>query len=66
MAVPHPNAVVLNAMPELQPWHEVVSQTDRQDYLDWLYQRDGRKRKSHPMHGLYTGLAEKYKDIFAV
>lgn len=29
----------------------------RQDYLEWLYERDGRHDPSHPMHSLYTGLA---------
>jgi hypothetical protein len=53
-------------MPELQPWQKVVIEDDRQEYIDWLYQLDGRDKKSHPFHGLYTGLAEKYKGIFAV
>lgn len=32
----------------------------RQDRLDALYEKDGRNDKSHPMHALYTGLADKY------
>jgi hypothetical protein len=28
----------------------------RQEYLEDLYNKDGRNDKSHPMHSLYTGL----------
>ena len=66
MAVPHHNVVVLNAMAELQFWQQVVIEDDRQEYLEWIYKLDGREQKSHPLHSVYTGLAEKYKDIFAV
>ena len=66
MAVPHLLVVALNAMLDLEPWQTVVIEDDRQEYIDWLYQLDGRDKKSHPLHGLYTGLAEKYKGIFAV
>jgi hypothetical protein len=53
-------------MAELQSWQAVVYEDDKQEYLDWLYQLDGRDQKSHALHGLYTGLAIKYKGIFAV
>lgn len=53
-------------MSELQPWQHVVIQDDRQEYLEWIYKLDGRNQKSHPMHGLYTGLEEQYKNIFAI
>jgi hypothetical protein len=66
MAAPHPNVVVHNAMPELEPWQKVVIEDDRQEYLEWLYKLDGRTNKTHPMHSLYTGLAQQYKDIFTV
>jgi hypothetical protein len=66
MAAPHPHVVVLNAMPELKPWQKVVIEDDRQEYLEWLYKLDGRTNKTHPMCGLYTGLAQQYEDIFAV
>lgn len=66
MAAPHLLVVALNAMLELEPWQKVVIEDDRQEYIDWLYQLDGRDKKSHLLHGLYTGLAEKYKGIFAV
>lgn len=44
----------------------VIKEDDKQEFLEWLYKLDKRHRKSHPKHGLYTGLAQKYKDIFAV
>jgi hypothetical protein len=53
-------------MPELEPWQKVVIEDDRQEFIEWLYKQDKRNKKSHPLHGLYTGLAEKYKNIFAV
>jgi hypothetical protein len=34
----------------------VAQDQSRQDYLEELYEKDGRLEKSHPMHGLYTGL----------
>ena len=66
MAVPHLPVVVLNAMPDLELWEKVVIEDDRQEYLEWLYKLDGRDKKSHPLHSLYTGLAVKYKGIFSV
>ena len=67
MAVLHPHvADVLRKMAELQNWQAVVHEDDKQEYLDWLYQLDGRDQKSHALHGLYTGLAIKYKGIFAI
>jgi hypothetical protein len=66
MAVPHPNVVVPNAMAELQFWQQVVIEDDRQEYLEWIYKLDGRDKESHPLHSVYTGLAEKYKGIFSV
>lgn len=32
----------------------------RQDRLESWYEQDGRSDKSHPMHALYTGLADIY------
>ena len=59
MAVLHPHvADVLHKMAELQNWQAVVHEDDKQEYLDWLYQLDGRDQKSHALHGLYTGLAK--------
>jgi hypothetical protein len=39
-----------------------VEQTLRQDRLDDLYSKDGRHDPSHPLHSVYTGLAEKYRE----
>jgi hypothetical protein len=33
---------------------------NRQKRLNDWYEKDGRGDRSHPMHALYTGLAEKY------
>lgn len=35
-------------------WQEEQSKADR---LELLYQADGRHRREHQMHGLFTGLA---------
>lgn len=35
-------------------------QNARQAQLEAWYEADGRTDPSHPMHGLYTGLAETY------
>jgi hypothetical protein len=37
-----------------------VEQQQRQERLEDWYKKDGRGSKRHPMHSLYTGLAEKY------
>lgn len=37
-----------------------VEEQKRQDQLDAWYKEDGRDDESHPMHSLYTGLADKY------
>lgn len=34
-------------------------QQQRQDFLDKLYQADGRASEDHPVHGLYTGLFDR-------
>jgi hypothetical protein len=34
----------------------VTADQNRQDVLEDLYNKDGRKDKSHPMYALYTGL----------
>lgn len=35
-------------------------QQARQDHLEGLYVLDGRDSPDHALHGLYTGLAQKY------
>lgn len=37
-----------------------VIQQQVQDRLDRMYELDGRSDPTHPMHCLYTGLAEKF------
>lgn len=37
-----------------------VEEQKRQDRLESWYEQDGRSDKSHAMHSLYTGLADKY------
>lgn len=37
-----------------------VEEQKRQDRLDSWYEQDGRSDKNHPMHALYTGLADIY------
>lgn len=40
--------------------NEATEQMNRQQRLNEWYEKDGRHDKSHPMHALYTGLADKY------
>lgn len=37
-----------------------VEEQKRQDRLESWYEQDGRNEKTHPLHCLYTGLADKY------
>jgi hypothetical protein len=37
-------------------WQEENAKVER---LDLLYHADGRHHRDHPLHGLYTGLAQK-------
>lgn len=62
----HKFVVALFAMSDYTSAELVIKEDDKQEFLEWLYKLDKRHRKSHPKHGLYTGLAQKYKDIFAV
>ena len=39
---------------------DVQAMTARTLWLEELFFLDGRDQISHPMHGLFTGLAEKY------
>lgn len=66
MAGQHKFVVALLAMSDYTNAELVIKEDDKQEFLEWLYKLDKRHRKSHPKHGLYTGLAQKYKDIFAV
>jgi len=36
-----------------------LEETAKQERLELLYERSGRGEKTHPMHGLYTGLFQE-------
>ena len=42
---------------------DVEAMSNIQSWIDALYAHDGRNAKDHPQHGLYTGLALKYKGV---
>lgn len=41
-------------------WERVKSDQARADFLEELYQRDGRDADGHPQRKTYTGLYQKY------
>lgn len=45
----------------MKPDCDPVEQQAVQDRLDRWYAEDGRHDPEHPMHCLYTGLAEKFQ-----
>jgi len=42
---------------------DVVASRNRVQWLNELYLYDGRDKRDHPMHGLFTGLASKYQQF---
>ena len=42
---------------------DVQAMSNRQVWLEELFFLDGRDLVSHPQHGLFTGLAQKYKNL---
>ncbi len=42
---------------------EVQAMSNRQAWLEELFYLDGRDLVSHPQHGLFTGLAQKYQSL---
>jgi|TARA_Y100000004_G_scaffold153313_1_gene176928 hypothetical protein len=42
---------------------DVAACRNRQRWLEELYMYDGRDKRDHPMHGLFTGLARKYQQF---
>ena len=42
---------------------DVVANSNRVQWLNELYLYDGRDKRDHPMHGLFTGLARKYQQF---
>ena len=42
---------------------DTVANSNRQAWMEQLYFLDGRDMASHPQHGLFSGLAEKYQNL---
>ena len=42
---------------------DVEAMANRQAWLEELYMYDGRDKRDHEMHGLFTGLAKKYQQF---
>ena len=42
---------------------DVEAMSNSMIWLEELYFFDGRDQLSHPQHGLFTGLADKYKNL---
>lgn len=42
---------------------DTEAMANRQAWLNELYLYDGRDKRDHPMHGLFTGLAQKYQQF---
>ncbi len=42
---------------------DIEAMANRQAWISELYMYDGRDKRDHPMHGLYTGLAQKYQQF---
>lgn len=42
---------------------DIQAMSNRQAWLVELFFLDGRDRKDHPQHGVFTGLAQKYQAL---
>ena len=42
---------------------DVEAMSNRVKWLNELYVYDGRDKPDHKMHGVYTGLAQKYQQV---
>ena len=42
---------------------DVEAMNNRQAWMNELYMYDGRDKRDHKMHGLFTGLAQKYQQF---
>jgi len=42
---------------------DVEAMANRQAWLNCLYLHDERDKREHPLHGKYTGLAQKYQQF---
>jgi len=54
------SAHLLQTTPDLPGAEDFFVMENRQHILDALYVIDGRDKRSHKLHGLYTGLWQKY------
>ena len=50
----------LQMKPRAHGAEDIEVMENRIALLDALYEMDGRDKKDHPQHGLYTGLYEQY------
>jgi hypothetical protein len=41
---------------------DIEAMSNRVAWLNCLYLHDGRDQRDHKLHGVYTGLAQKYQD----
>ena len=53
----------LRIVPRRPGAEDIPVMNNRQAVMDLLYALDGRESQSHPLHGLYTGLADKCSDL---
>ena len=58
-----PNKEMNRAMSTVMGPQWVAEQRERVLRMDRLYVLDGRHKKDHKMHGLYTGLFEKAEEL---
>ncbi len=42
---------------------DIEAMANRQKWLNELYLYDGRDKREHPCHGVFTGLAKKYQQF---
>ncbi len=42
---------------------DAVAESNKAAWLEELYFLDGRDQLSHPQHGLFTGLTQKYQNL---
>ena len=59
---PEQQVRLLNTTPKSYGATDVAAMNNRQTMIEALYYLDGRHLKSHPNHGVYTGLAQALAD----
>ena len=50
-------------IPSMPGAEDVEAMANRQAWMEELFFLDGRDMISHPQHGLFTGLAHKYRNL---